>query len=419
MIREPQVHLFDLIRCLSSAMDLVSPAVVNHHQQVAYIAYSIGLEMGLTVAQRRDLVLSGALHDSGALSLKERMDSLQFELENPHSHAELTYMLLRGFQPLSRAALIARYHHVPWNDGSGVEFRGGEVPLESHVIHLADRVAVLIDREREILGQVEDIRERVRRHKGRMFVPGLVDAFESLASKDFFWFDAVSLSISSVLPALARLETIELDMEGLTGLSNLFSQIIDFRSRFTATHSSGVAASAEAMARLAGFSARECQMMRVAGYLHDLGKLAVPVELLEKPGGLTRHEANIFRSHTFHTYRILERIRDLDVINAWGAFHHERMDGRGYPFHHRGEDLSLGSRIMAVADVFTAITEDRPYRKGMDKARSLEVLGQMAENLALDDSLVSLLSRNFDEINSLRMAAQRESAAEYQKLMQT
>ena len=198
-------------------------------------------------------------------------------------------------------------------------------------------------------------------------------------------------------------------------MSKLFSYIIDFRSRFTATHSSGVAASSEALSRLVGFSERECRMMRIAGHLHDLGKLAVPAEILEKPAKLTEDEFNIIRSHTFYTYRILEPIGDLDVINTWGSFHHERLDGSGYPFHHKAQDLSLGSRIMAVADVFTAITEDRPYRKEMPSERALQVLQQMADSSALDSNIVSLLRVHFDEINSSRIAAQAGASKEYQE----
>jgi len=417
MIKEPQIPLFDLITSLSTAMDLVSSAVVNHHKQVAYIAFSIGAELGLPTEQQNELVLAGALHDIGALSLKDRMDTLQFEVENPHQHAESGYLLLKMFEPLSSAAALVRFHHVPWNERGGSEFKGKQVPLGSHLLHLADRAAVLVNKQQEVLGQVKRVCERLLEHSGKMFMPEQVDAFMSLASREYFWLDIVSPSIGSILSNRARLATIELDMKGLLSLAKLFSQIIDFRSRFTATHSSGVAASAESLARLAGFSERECGMMRIAGYLHDLGKLAVPAEILEKPAKLTKDESDVIRSHTFYTYRSLEPISDLEVINAWASFHHERLDGKGYPFHHKGEDLSLGSRIMAVADVFTAITEDRPYRKGMTSDRALLLLQQMADNSALDCSIISQLRLHFDEVNSFRKAAQAAAVEEYQQFL--
>ncbi len=288
----------------------------------------------------------------------------------------------------------------------------------SHILHLADRVAVLVNNQQEVLGQGDNICKRIREQSGKMFMPQLVDVFNDLATREYFWLDVASHSISSVLQGMARLKTVKLDMEGLLALSDLFRQIIDFRSRFTATHSAGVAVSAVALAGFAGFSERESRMMKIAGHLHDLGKLAVPIEILEKEARLTAEEIRVIKSHTFYTYRILEHISALDIINAWGSFHHERIDGAGYPFHHEGRDLSLGSRIMAVADVFTAITEDRPYRKGMSKDKATGVLRQMADDMALDSSIVSLLFRHFDEINSFRATAQKASVKEYHRFLQ-
>lgn len=421
MIKEPRIPMLDLVLCLSSAMDLISPAVVNHHKQVAYIALNIATEMGLSVEEQDELLWAGLLHDSGALSLKDRIDALQFEVDfkarDLHKHAQLGYLLLKNFEPLSSVAPIVRYHHLFWDEASSSEFKG-KVPPGSHILHLADRIGVLIDKEQEVLGQAKGICDKIVKYSGKMFMPEAVDAFESLAVKEYFWLDAASQSISSIIARSSRLATIELDIAGLLNLTNVFCHIIDFRSRFTATHSSGVAATAAALAGFMGFSERECRMMEIAGRLHDLGKLAVPLEILDKPGKLTKDEFNIIKIHPFYTYRILETINDLDVINVWASFHHERLDGNGYPFHHKGEDLSPGSRIMAVADVFTAITEDRPYRKGMESNEALRILENMAGVSALDSDVVSSLRLNYDEINSIRLVGQAAASKEYQEFGQ-
>ena len=418
MIREPRVPLLDLVECLSKAMDLVSPSLVNHHERVAYIAFSIGAELGLPAEHLREIVLAGALHDSGALSLRERLEALRFDLEDPFDHAERGYLLLRDFEPLRSAALIVRHHHVRWNERNRASAAAGnEIPMGSHILHLADRVAILLREREDPLGQARKISQQIREHAGSLFSPELVEVFRSLAAREYFWLNAASDAPLRSLRHMVTCEATELDLDGLLGLSDLFRRIIDFRSRFTATHSVGVAVSAEALAREAGFSRRECLMMRVAGHLHDLGKLAVPVEILEKAGPLGEHEVGLIRSHTFHSYRILEPIRDLETINAWGSFHHERLDGTGYPFHHTGDDLSLGSRIMAVADVFTAVTEDRPYRRGMSRERSLQVLQQMAARAALDPAIVGLLERRYDEINAARAAAQKAAGRQYHRVL--
>lgn len=401
--------------CLSNAMDLISPAVVDHHKRVAYIASSISDEMGLSEEIRKDLVLAGILHDIGAISLKDRLDALYFETDFANPHAELGYRLIKTFDIFSNIAPMVRYHHLPWDNGNGSYFMGEQIPLASHILHLADRVAVLPNAKEEILKQSKKICKKITQGVGDKFVPELIDIFSSLSKRESFWFDVVSSSISQILAKSTKTEMIELNLEELLSLARLFGKIIDFRSRFTASQSSGVAATSEGLAILSGMKEQDQRLMKIAGYLHDLGKLAIPSEILEKPGKLTTEENNTIKRHAYYTYRIIETVKGLDVINTWASFHHERPDSRGYPFKHRGENLPLGSRIMAVADVFTAITEDRPYRLGMSKENALRTLQQMAGDFALDPDIVSVLEQNYDEINAIRITAQSEESREYEE----
>lgn len=413
--RKLHIPMFDMILCLSNAIDLVSPAVVDHHKRVAYIASVISEEFAVSRDEQTEVMMAGALHDIGAFSLRERLDTLNFEMTSPHRHGEAGYLLLKTFRPFSRAAVMIRYHHVPWNEGRGAESRGNQVPTGSHILHLADRVDVLTGRDREVLGKVSGICERIEKESGKHFMPELVEVFLNAARKESFWLDIVFPSISQVLARRARAATIELDMEGLLGLAKLFSLIIDFRSRFTAVHSSGVAATASSLAGFCGFSDEDCRLMSIAGFLHDLGKLSVPAEILESPGRLGEEDFRIIKGHTFYTCRILETIADLDVITAWASFHHERLEGKGYPFHYGGKELSFGSRIMSVADVFTAITEDRPYRKGMTQEEAFKVLEEMTEASTLDSEIVSILKQHYDKINATRNAAQAAAYQEYEE----
>ncbi len=411
-----KIRLIDLIICLSDATDFIDPAVVDHHKQVAYIAYSIAAELGLSPKEQKELILAGSLHDIGAFSLKERKDALAFELRNPHGHARNGYALLRLFEPLSAVAAVVRFHHVPWDHGAGREFRGLEVPFFSHIIHLSDRVAVLVDKKREILGQAKKICSTIQKKSGSKFCPELVDVFQKVASREYFWLDLASPSIQTILSQRLRSANIGIISRDMLGFSELFSRIIDFKSPFTATHSSGVAASAEFLAGKIGFSRKDCTAMRIAGYMHDLGKLAVPVEILEKPAHLSRREYNVVRHHTFYTYRILEPIVPLHTINTWAAYHHERLDGTGYPFHLKKKDLPMGSQVMAVADVFTALTEDRPYRAGMNRSGAVRILDDMGSRSALNGGVVSLLRKHYEEIDDLRMHAQAHARMKYRDI---
>ncbi|NLM45535.1 MAG: HD domain-containing protein [Firmicutes bacterium] len=407
------VNMYELVSSVTNACDLVSPELGNHHQQVAYLSYQIGTQIGLAQEQLKNLMLAGLLHDVGALSYNERHELVESEPPHAHDHAFRGAALLEKFPPLAEAAGIIRFHHIPWNDGEGNRFLGIKVPLLSHLVHLADRTVVLIDKNKDVLRQVRGIIETIDSQRKTKFVPELVDALLAVSSKESIWLDLVNSSLCEIIRETMIFDTMDLNFDDTIKLTKIFASIIDFRSPFTAYHSAGVAKTAEKLAELAGFSEEECKMMLVAGYLHDLGKLAVKNEVLEKPGKLDAEEYNIIRSHSYYTYRLLQPIKAFEQLNVWAALHHERLDGTGYPFQLSGDSLSLGARILTVADVFTAITENRPYRKGLDHKTALQILQQQVADHALCPYVVSILAENIAEVNRVREEAQLEAGKEY------
>ena len=155
--------------------------------------------------------------------------------------------------------------------------------------------------------------------------------------------------------------------------------------------------------------------MKIAAYLHDIGKLAVPLEILNKSAKLSSDEWNILKTHTYYTYQALSTSKNLQTIKEWASYHHEKLNGNGYPFHLDENNLSLGSKIMSVADVFTAITEDRPYRKGMSYNKVIKILNEMSEAKELDENIVKIIINNFEEFNLSRKNAQQRSRKYYEK----
>jgi HD-GYP domain-containing protein (c-di-GMP phosphodiesterase class II) len=282
------------------------------------------------------------------------------------------------------------------------------------MIHLADRVAVKISRETPVLSQVRSICRGISEHKGDVFVPEHVDAFTNMAKREYIWLDVVSESIETVLKRTVFYETKELSIEEMVDFSRLICRLIDFKSQSTAAHSSGVAAVALELSRLSGFSKHERRLIEIAAYLHDLGKLAIPSEILEKKDKLSDNERFIMRSHVYHTYQALEPFEMLKIAGSWGGLHQERLNGTGYPFGLTADELPLGARIMAVADVFTALTENRPYRKGMDSGDAKAALQSMVNAGELDQDLVGMVFEHYDEMNNIRDSAQKEAIADYQ-----
>lgn len=417
-LNKVKVNLYKLLQCISNAQDLVSPILFNHHQQVAYLSYCLAREIQLPIEQQKDIFLASLVHDIGALSINERLEVIEEEPLHINHHAFISARLFESFKPLQNAAKLIKYHHLPWENGKGLNFKEEEVPYGSHLIHIADRICASVKPNSNILSQLPQILERIKYNCNTLFDPKLYHGIEKLARQEYIWLDLVSNNpIHSIDTGL--FDIIELEIDDIIELGLLFSQIIDFRSSFTARHSAGVAKIAECLAQLAGFSKAECKMMLVAGYFHDLGKLAIDNSILEKPSSLTEEEFNLIRSHTYYTYHLLDTIPQFKLINLWASYHHERLDGNGYPFHIKGENLSLGSRIMAVSDVFTAIMEHRPYRKGMTVSQAVKVLRNMVDSGALDQHVVKLLLENLPMINELREKSQQEAEMRYESFLKS
>jgi HD-GYP domain-containing protein (c-di-GMP phosphodiesterase class II) len=415
MIKDPVVLLQNLVLSLSDALDLVHLVAVDHQLRVAYIALRLTLPAGRSPEEQTDLLYAAALHDIGLLSVEEKVDMMQGEVEDLDRHVRFGADLLFRFDLFRTSSEIVRYHHKPWGAADGWEGVPETVRFSANAVHLADTVERMIRRDAGILSQAPRIAAAVTGMKEDRFSPDLVDAFQDLAMVESFWFDAVSPHISAIITGMVEWPRVTLRMDGLEQIGQILSRIVDFRSSYTASHSSGVAASAELLARRLYFEERECRLLRIAGHLHDLGKVAVPNAILEKAGRLSSSEFDAIRGHAYHTYHILANIGGFEEITQWASFHHERMDGKGYPFHHIGEALPLGSRIMAVADVFAALTENRPYRDGVGREETIGILRGFASKGALDPRIVSVLIDEFDPIRRGRVEAQEAHIEEFSR----
>ncbi len=405
-----RISLTDTVIGLSSAIDLVSPQMADHHKRVAYIAYSISTEMRLPERDRLLILIAGLLHDCGAIHDDEKMNAFRFDFGDTRDerlkHGIKGWQILSRIEELRIPSSIIRYHHLYWNETDELRNEGADIPLGSYVLHLADRIDVLMDRTSEVLEQRKDIIETIRGGKGTMFMPEAVDAFLAVSGREYFWFDLISPYIDGLLIDQMKYVKAFANLNKMISIAEVFTGIIDFRSGFTAAHSVGVAECAVQLAAKMSFSKEDQKRMKIAGLLHDLGKLSIPLNILEKHGPLTANEFNIMKKHTFYSYRLLSRIHGMEKINEWASFHHERLDGSGYPFKLKGDDLDTGARIMAVSDVFTALTEKRPYRDAMSYADALKIINRMVSDNHLDGEVVEVLRQHTEEIYDYKLLAQ-------------
>lgn len=408
-VPQPENSLNRLMASLSFCLDFVSQGLDRHHQRVTFTSLALAEALGLPAEDKEAVFIAGIIHDAGVSTWKEKNTLKQFDVEAPWSHCLRGYELLRQTNFLAPVADIVLCHHDRWAAGNRSGKSGLNIPLAARIIHLADRVDVLLEPNTYILYQRESILKALERLAGTIFDPDLVTLLKEISSKESFWLDLTSPFLFRRLWEYPLPPLVSTDNQVLLELGNLFASIIDAKSRFTHRHSRGVAQVAEALAADMGFSAEEQVLMRVAGLLHDLGKLSVPDEILEKTGPLTPEEFAIMRQHTYYTYRILQEAGIPDPIPDWAAYHHEKLNGSGYPFRLDGSRLSPGARLMAVADTFTALREDRPYRPGMERPQIEKIMKEQVEAGAFDPQAVDALFANYRHLEELWATLESES----------
>lgn len=411
---------FDIAYALSGALDLVNPLINNHHQRVAFIAGSIAREAGCSDKEIENIILASLIHDIGVIMDDEFRELAEYAPQKPENelcHAVVGAQLMSCLKLLPDLPPIIKYHHTPYAGGVNpiADEENEEIPDSAGIVHLADRIDVLLKRDIPALDQRDDIRDNIKIFSGIKFNPVHVDAFLRLADREYFWFDIEEHEKYKLLKYNFRFSHIQMNILNMLETAKLLSRIIDFRCVFTANHSAGVAAVAESIGTIMGYGLTDRRGLKIAGYLHDIGKLAVPPHILYKNDSLTDDEMLILKKHPYYTYSILNNFQIFNSIKNWAAFHHENLNGSGYPFHLTDEKLDTGCRILAISDVFTALTEDRPYRESLTEKNVTGIMSSMVSEGKLDKDISDIIMSNYGFINEIRRHSQLDEMREFER----
>lgn len=386
------INLHEAVYSLSDALDLVGVTHIHHGKRVAYMAAECGKQMGWSGQRMDDLFQAAILHDCGVSKTIVHSRLAQFEWEKEGDHCKVGAVLLNSCPLLEHLAPVVRYHHTHWSALKDMDLPE-EVKLAANCIYMVDRVDVLslgflVDQSNLLLGR-EEIRKKIWEKREDWFCPELVDVFMQISRSEAFWLSLENEHVSGYVSIwLSDTKVREMGFEELRSIVRIFSYIVDAKSPFTKAHSDGVARLARHLGKVFELSEESCEMLELAGLLHDIGKLRQPDELLDKPGKLTPEEYAHIQRHSFDTYTILKNIKGLEKVTQWAALHHERADGSGYPYHLSTETLALEARIVAVADVFQALAQKRPYRDPLQPDEIMEILNEMVDDGKLDREVV-------------------------------
>ncbi len=401
-----RLDLRQVVRVMSDALDWVGVNTPHHGKRVAFMASRIGMKLGLDEGTLDDLAFAAMLHDIGISStraLKEIL--LDSRSDYVDVHARRGSELVGRLRPLAHLAPVVRHHHQPWDGFAELSRPVAEkTRILANVIFLADRIDAFLRMHDDPLMARDPIARYVDGNDGALFMPEAVAAFRDLLPREEFWIAQEPEGLGCHFDAYAsRSHYHELAFDDFRDMAVVFAMMVDAKSRFTAEHSYGVARLAVFLGERLGLPSLRREMLEIAALLHDIGKLRIPDDVLDKPGPLTSEERAVIKRHSYYGYQILSRIEGLDRIATWAGAHHERMDGEGYPFHCKGPDIPLEARILAVADVFQTLAQARPYRAAAPAETISSVLGEMARDGKLDAGIVSVAREHLDECRAFAL----------------
>ena len=312
-----------------------------------------------------------------------------------------------GMSAAVQEALLSVFEQ--WDGGGPHALSGELIPLTSRIVYATSFIEVFHSGG----GRAAAMR-LVRQRRGKAFDPSVTDAFLSLGERPAFWEDLEQESVWTVVLAMEPPSPYRyLTAERLEDIALAFADFADLKSSYSAGHSRRVADLAERMARRMGLPGEEVTTIRRAGFMHDVGLVAVPSFTLDKPQAkLTQLEWERLRLHPYHAERILSRVPALQSVAPLVAAHHERLDGRGYYRGLAGSQIPLGARIIAVADRFDELTHDVADRAALDPATALRRLRAEAGSGLCPDGLRAL-ARELSANGGAPVGALRASRARW------
>lgn len=389
------INLSDAIFSLSDVLDLVGVTHLGHGKRVGYIVSEVGHRLGWDRKRLERAYFAAVLHDCGVSHTYVHKRLMNFECDQEVNHCNIGAKSLASCSFLTNFSSLVLHHHTLWKDLSTTDL-SVEERLSANCIFLADRTDALTRTSSldgsNILINRSTIREQIESKRDDWFCGQLVDAFLAASVPEAFWLDMEEGQTSGNMPKwISRGQSVYLEFEELRGLVGVFSQIVDAKSPFTSKHSTGVALLARYLGVRLGLSERSCEMLELGGLLHDLGKLRVPDEILEKNGPLTAVELAQVQRHSYDSLEILKKVDGLQDVALWAGQHHERLDGSGYPYRTTKETLSIEARIIAISDIFQALAADRPYRKALPLSSILDYLRELAVSGKIDAKVVECI----------------------------
>ena len=389
----------DLLIVLSETLDCVEKEVLgvsdHHAKRVAWLSIEMARVAKLDETEIADIAIAALLHDNALNAVRHDYENKKLK-PGMDGNTHCLYGAKNIEAVFNNKAIedYVLYHHER-ADGSGPFSKvANETPLGAQIVHLADKIDLEFALGNIDSNKLDDIRQFVSNSIDTLFSKEVSELFYTVLNHHL----VEELSNQNINELSLNFTPIPLSAS--KPLAELFANIIDYKSPFTKVHSIGLATKVEEMAKYYNYDEKYITKLYIAGALHDIGKIFIDNEILEKPGRLNDEEYKHIQSHAYETYRLLSKINGLEDIRDWASYHHEKLNGKGYPFGLTAQEMNKEVRLLACLDIYQALTEDRPYKRGMSHAKAINILYELAEKGELDKDITKDIDIVFNDGSS-------------------
>jgi len=381
----------ELIQSIATALDIVESellgASTHHGKRIAALCAMMGKEVGMDEEEIRTVTTCALFHDNALTEFILSEKTLNGSERDFKLHCEYGQRNVEMLPFKSDVSGLVLYHHEH-ADGKGLfGKKEGEYPLGAELIAIADMIDVRYHLQRADSISISNVQEEIEKFSGKRYTKRAADALLAVFNTDMMemlWDDNIHQTTARFLPEWQ----VTAEDDALMRISELAARIIDNKSVFTRKHTVQIANRAWVMSGYYGFDNKKRAKVYLAASLHDLGKLAIPNEILDKPGKLTDEEFRIIKTHIKGTHDMLHGVTGFEDICHWAAGHHEKLDGSGYWFGKKAEELDFVDRLLACTDIYQAVCEERPYHPRRSHADTMPILQRMADKGFIDSEIV-------------------------------
>ncbi|MCL2373682.1 MAG: HD domain-containing protein [Treponema sp.] len=384
------VRIDSFIKAISASLDSVEHEILgastNHGKRIAVLCAEMGKTLGKSPAEIMGIAACALLHDNAlteyifATKVGGHYDPIM------KKHCELGQRNVDALCPKTNVKDFVLYHHERADGKGPFGIREGEGPLEAELITIADSIDVTYHLQQVEQDDLPAIRGDIAAEAGKRYSAASVRAL--LEVLDWPMILALKNDVIEKTAETAFIPwVVEIKTDTVFGLANFIAKIIDYKSVFTQKHSTQIANKAWFMGEYYNYDYEAKTELYLAAALHDIGKLDVPIAILEKPGKLTNEEFFIMKKHVSRTWEILKDIDGFQTLCGWASNHHEKLNGGGYPFGKKADDLDFNSRLIACIDVYQAVSEERPYHPARNHEETMGILRKMADADELDETI--------------------------------